>query len=80
MSVEAEDQKDWLNSLNEDLVNTLQGEGELFVSNAIIDGYYCLRACVVNFRTDKKDMEEIIDTVIRVGYRISQEKQLQEDE
>ncbi len=80
INVEGKKQKEWLNSLNEDLVNTLQGEGELFVSNAIIDGYYCLRACVVNFRTDKEDMEEIIDTVIRVGFRISQAKQLQEDE
>ncbi|WP_178989262.1 pyridoxal phosphate-dependent decarboxylase family protein [Winogradskyella schleiferi] len=58
---------DYLNKLNEELLNELQTGGELFLSNAIINEMYCLRACVVNFRTSKKDIEEIIDIIIRVG-------------
>jgi len=57
----------YLNKLNEDLLNELQTGGELFLSNAIVNKMYCLRACVVNFRTSKKDIEEIIDIIIKVG-------------
>ncbi|NGX84316.1 pyridoxal-dependent decarboxylase [Aequorivita sp. KMM 9714] len=58
---------DYLNKLNEALLNKLQTGGELFLSNAIVNEMYCLRACVVNFRTSKKDIKEIIDIIIREG-------------
>ncbi len=58
---------DCLNNLNEELLNELQNGGELFLSNAIVNEMYCLRACVVNFRTSKKDIHEIIDIIIREG-------------
>lgn len=58
---------DYLNKLNEELLNELQTGGELFLSNAIVNEMYCLRACVVNFRTTKKDIKEIIDIIIREG-------------
>jgi hypothetical protein len=45
----------------------LQTGGELFLSNAIINEMYCLRACVVNFRTSKKDIEKIIEIIVREG-------------
>jgi aromatic-L-amino-acid decarboxylase len=57
----------YLNTLNEELVNTLQAGGELFVSNAIIKGNYCLRACIVNFRTSEKDIAEMIEIIVREG-------------
>jgi glutamate/tyrosine decarboxylase-like PLP-dependent enzyme len=56
-----------LNTLNEALLNTLQAGGELFVSNAIIKGTYCLRACIVNFRTSEKDIAEMIEIIVREG-------------
>ena len=59
--------KDYLNKLNEELLNELQTGGELFLSNAVVNEMYCLRACIVNFRTSKKDIEEIIDIIIREG-------------
>jgi len=59
--------EDHLNKLNEELLNELQTGGELFLSNAIVNEMYCLRACVVNFRTSKKDIVEIIDIIIREG-------------
>ena len=58
---------DYLNSLNETLVNTLQAGGELFLSNAIIDEKYCMRTCIVNFRTTKKDIEECIEIIVDEG-------------
>lgn len=59
-----------LNELNEKLLNILQGGGEMFLSNAVIDGKYCLRACIVNFRTREKDVEETIGIIVREGKKI----------
>jgi len=60
----------YLNELNEALLNDLQEGGELFLSNAVIHEMYCLRACIVNFRTSQKDIEEIIGIVAREGTRV----------
>ena len=57
----------YLNTLNEELVNKLQQSGELFLSNAIVVNKYCLRACIVNFRTTKKDIEECIEIIVKEG-------------
>ncbi len=57
----------YLNALNEALLNNLQRGGEVFLSNAVVKGKYCLRACVVNFRTTAQDIEEIIKIVVREG-------------
>jgi glutamate/tyrosine decarboxylase-like PLP-dependent enzyme len=57
----------YLNKLNETLCNQLQEKGEVFLSNAMVDGKYCLRGCIVNFRTSEKDIEEIIEIVTRQG-------------
>lgn len=62
--------EDYLNKLNEELVNNLQEGGEVFVSNAIVKEKYCLRTCVVNFRTSEKNIYEIIEIVVRVGREI----------
>ena len=55
---------------NEALQNELQSGGEVFFSNAIVNGMYCLRACIVNFRTSKKDIEEVIDIITRKGAEV----------
>jgi aromatic-L-amino-acid decarboxylase len=63
-----------LNPLNELLLNDLQRNGEVFLSNAIIGDKYCLRACIVNFRTSETDIEEVIDIIVRSGRRLNQKK------
>ena len=60
----------YLNQLNEKLLNKLQHAGEVFLSNAIINGKYCLRCCIVNFRTTEKDIEEVIEIVVREGRKL----------
>ena len=60
----------YLNKLNEALLNELQQGGEVFLSNAVVMEKYCLRGCIVNFRTSKKDIEEIIEIIVREGKRI----------
>lgn len=60
----------YLNTLNETLLNELQNGGELFLSNAVVAEKYCLRGCIVNFRTSRQDIEEIIEIIVREGRRV----------
>jgi aromatic-L-amino-acid decarboxylase len=71
----SKDGKDYLNDLNEKLLNKLQEGGELFLSNAIVNESYCLRACIVNFRTSQKDIQEIIAIIAREGAKIHKKLQ-----
>lgn len=61
-----------LNELNEKLLNELQKGGEAFLSNAVVKGKYCLRACIVNFRTTEQDIEETIDAIVRTGRKVGE--------
>ncbi|MGI9329673.1 MAG: pyridoxal phosphate-dependent decarboxylase family protein [Gammaproteobacteria bacterium] len=61
---------DYLNRLNRRLLDELQGAGEAFVSNALIDDAFWLRACVVNFRTTAADMAAIPDIIARLGRQL----------
>ena len=62
---------EYLNTLNEKLLNRLQKGGEVFLSNAIIEGRYCLRVCVVNFRTTYSDLEALVEIVLREGKELN---------
>jgi len=63
----------YLNKLNEELLNRLQKSGEAFISNAIVEGKYLLRACIVNFRTTLSDIEALPEIVIRLGRKLDSE-------
>jgi hypothetical protein len=45
----------------------------LYLSNAIVDGKYLLRGCIVNFRTSQADIEAIPDMVVGIGRRLDGE-------
>ncbi len=62
-----EEKYNYMNSLNEALLNDLQTGGEVFLSNAVVNGKYCLRVCIVNFRTSKKDIEEMVEIIVKKG-------------
>ena len=65
-----ENKEPYLNKLNEALLNNLQQGGEVFLSNAFVNEKYCLRSCFVNFRTSEKDIEEVIEIIVREGRKI----------
>jgi len=65
------------NRLNEELLNRLQKGGEVFLSNAIVQGAYCLRVCIVNFRTTYKDLEFLVEKVIEQGRLLEAEQAVQ---
>jgi aromatic-L-amino-acid decarboxylase len=57
----------YLNKLNHDLLTRLQEGGEGYISNAVIDGKFALRACIVNFRTTLEDIHSLPEIVVRTG-------------
>jgi aromatic-L-amino-acid/L-tryptophan decarboxylase len=59
--------EEYLNTLNEALLARLKLGGDVFVTNAVLDGRFLLRACIVNFRTTDADVAAIPDMVARVG-------------
>jgi len=65
-----------LDALNRELVDRLQRGGETFVSNAVVSGRYVLRACIVNFHTDRADVEAVPEIVARVGQIVDAEQRL----
>lgn len=60
----------WLDALNTALLERLQSGGEAFVSNAVIEGRFWLRACIVNFRTAAADVDALAPLVLRVGAQL----------
>ena len=65
-----DEQLSYLSELNEKLLNQFQEEGEVFVSNAVLQGTYALRAYIVNFRTTLKKIEKIPGIIIRIGQEL----------
>jgi len=64
---------EYLNRLNTELLTRLQNSGEVYVSNAMIDGKFTLRACIVNFRTSLEDVEALPEIVLRIGRGVDAE-------
>jgi len=67
----------YLNTLNKELLNSLQAGGKVFLSNAVIDQKYCLRVCIVNFRTSYDDLKTLIEIVLNEGKRLDAQLQIQ---
>ncbi len=67
------DDEDALNALNERLMAELQLDGRVFPSNAVLRGRFCLRACVVNFRTEADDLDLLLDIAAELGARVRDE-------
>ena len=63
----------YLDALNRTLLDRLQRRGEAFVSNAVIDGRYVLRACIVNFHTSQTDVEALSEIAVRLGRELDAE-------
>jgi aromatic-L-amino-acid/L-tryptophan decarboxylase len=63
----------YLDSLNEAVLERLKTGGEMFVTNALVDGRFALRACIVNFRTTESDIREIPEIVAGVGRALDAE-------
>jgi glutamate/tyrosine decarboxylase-like PLP-dependent enzyme len=65
-----------LETINREVLDRVQRGGEAFVSNAVVGGRYMLRACIVNFHTDRTDVEALAEIVVRVGRTVDHEQRL----
>jgi glutamate/tyrosine decarboxylase-like PLP-dependent enzyme len=75
LSLTGPDREQYLNELNSALVTKLQSDGDIFVSNAVINGSYVLRACIVNFRTGLADVRAVPELVVTAGRALAAELQ-----
>ena len=60
-----------LNQLNRDLLAEVEKSGEAFFSNAVIDGRFVLRACIVNFNTTDEDIDALPALVARLAEKMA---------
>jgi aromatic-L-amino-acid decarboxylase len=56
-----------LDRVNERLMTAIMADGRVYCSNAVIDGRFGLRACVVNFRTEAEDVERLLAVAAELG-------------
>jgi aromatic-L-amino-acid/L-tryptophan decarboxylase len=62
-----------LDALNTNILNRVQRGGQVYISNATVNGRFALRACVVNHRTTQADVEAVVGEVVRVGQAVLSE-------
>jgi glutamate/tyrosine decarboxylase-like PLP-dependent enzyme len=62
-----------LDALNRTVLDRVQRGGDTFVSNAVIRGRYVLRACIVNFRTTRADVDATVEIAARLGREVHAE-------
>ena len=65
--------EDYLNHLNQRLLEAIEKSGEAFISNAVVDGKYTLRFCIVNFRASASDIEAMPQLIARLGGQVHTE-------
>ena len=65
----------YLDELNTAVLTHLQGGGEVFVSNAVVQEKYVLRACIVNWRTTEAHVRAVPEIVARTGRELHADMQ-----
>jgi glutamate/tyrosine decarboxylase-like PLP-dependent enzyme len=62
-----------LNRLNERIMQRVQRGGEAYLSNAMLRGGFALRACIINFRTTRSDIDLTLKVVREAARQIEAE-------
>jgi aromatic-L-amino-acid/L-tryptophan decarboxylase len=63
-----------LNAFNEEILLRIQEEGVAVPSSTILNGRFALRVAIVNHRSQRRDFDEFIDAVLRIGRDLSAAK------
>lgn len=61
-----------LNNLNRRILEQLADEGRVHMSPTTLEGCYCLRVCIVNFRTSEADIDLLVEEVLRIGALVAE--------
>jgi len=70
---QGQDREPYLDRLNERVMTEIQLDGRVFYSNAVLDGRFVLRSCLVNFRTEAGDMDAVVDVTAEIGAKLDRE-------
>jgi aromatic-L-amino-acid/L-tryptophan decarboxylase len=69
-SAGSSDVEAYLDRLNRQVLDAVERSGEAFLSSAVVNGRFALRACIVNFNTSPGDVEALLPLVTRLGAQI----------
>jgi len=58
-------------AVNESLLAAVDRAGRVYLSNARVGGRFALRACFTNHRTSDRDVDAVVDEVLRAGAAVS---------
>ena len=61
-------------AFNAALLPRLNARGRVYLSNATLEGRFCLRACFVNHRTRSEDVQTVVDEVLATGAALEAER------
>jgi aromatic-L-amino-acid/L-tryptophan decarboxylase len=56
-----------LNELNQRLLEQVQLSGQAFLSSTTLTGRIVLRACIVNYRSTRADIDQMVDAILAAG-------------
>jgi len=59
--------EEYLDELNQRIMTEIQLGGRAFCSNAVLEGRFCLRSCIVNYRTEAGDVEALLQIAAETG-------------
>ena len=62
---------EYLNRLNREILQRVVARGRVYLSNAVLRGKFCLRACVVNHRTTDADIDAVVPEVLAAADEIT---------
>jgi glutamate/tyrosine decarboxylase-like PLP-dependent enzyme len=65
--------EEYLDELNQRIMTEIQLGGRAFCSNAVIEGRFCLRSCIVNYRTEAGDVEALLEIAAETGSQLDGE-------
>ena len=59
-----------LNELNAAILRRVVERGRVYLSNAVLHGKFCLRACIVNHRTTEADVDAVVPEVLAASKQV----------
>jgi aromatic-L-amino-acid/L-tryptophan decarboxylase len=59
------------NQLNASILQRTQKRGRVYLSNATVGGKFCLRACIVNHRTEDSDIDAVVPEVLAAAKELA---------
>ncbi len=71
-------EEEYLNKLNAEILTRIQKSGRGYPSNAIVNGKFALRVCIVNFRTTEEDILSLPALAVAAGNEVDAEMRTHE--